>query len=237
MWSDWVLPRLRERGLGDGRLVRNAADVRDRRVERGRAAGRRRCSGRRNPVVATYARADWLDVRVSAVDEVDADGHVVRPAAALLTRPCRGSSRRSPATSGPRARRPGRTSWRTRPRAPGSASRSSRRARAAPSRVSWRTCPRWSRRPRSVRRSRWRRSRAGWWRRPRTPPAARASRSGSPSWRGTTEDGRRSGPRSPPPRRAGRAAQELRLFQRGQHGRFRAAVAAAAFLAEVLGDR
>ncbi len=34
--------------------------------------------------MATYARADWLDVRVSAVEELDADGHVAQTADAVL---------------------------------------------------------------------------------------------------------------------------------------------------------
>jgi nicotinamide-nucleotide amidase len=66
MWQDWVLPRLRERGLGQERVTRTyrltgigesaaAAQLGERLL---RAA---------NPVVATYARADAVDVRISAV--------------------------------------------------------------------------------------------------------------------------------------------------------------------------
>ncbi len=83
MWRDWVAPRLAGRGLGDGRLVRtlrtygigesHVAEVLGDLLRRGR-----------NPEVATYARADWLDVRISAVDEVGPDGTVLRPAAELL---------------------------------------------------------------------------------------------------------------------------------------------------------
>lgn len=83
MWRDWVLPRLGARGLGDGRVVRtlrtygigesHVAELLGDMLRRGR-----------NPEVATYARADWLDVRVSAVDEVAADGRVTRPASDLL---------------------------------------------------------------------------------------------------------------------------------------------------------
>ena len=83
MWRDWVLPRLRERGLGDGRLVRtlrtygigesHVADLLGEEMLRSA-----------NPVVATYARADWLDVRISAVDEVAADGQPTKPASAVL---------------------------------------------------------------------------------------------------------------------------------------------------------
>ena len=83
MWSDWALPRLRERRLGDGRVVRtlrtygigesHAAELLGDAVLR-----------RANPVVATYARADWLDVRVTAVDAPAADGVPARTAAAIL---------------------------------------------------------------------------------------------------------------------------------------------------------
>jgi molybdenum cofactor synthesis domain-containing protein len=78
MWQEWVLPRLRERGLGDGRVVRNLRTYgigESMVVDRLGDAWLRRA----NPVVATYAGADWLDIRVSAVDEVGPDG---RPAAA-----------------------------------------------------------------------------------------------------------------------------------------------------------
>lgn len=83
MWRDWVLPRFATRGLGDGRVVRtlrtygigesHVAELLGDMLRRGR-----------NPEVATYARADWLDIRVSAVDEVAPDGRVVRPAGELL---------------------------------------------------------------------------------------------------------------------------------------------------------
>ncbi len=83
MWTGWALPRLRERGLGDGRISRTlrlygigestVADL------LGDAMLRRA-----NPIVATYARADWLDVRISAVDEPAPDGGDGRPAAAIL---------------------------------------------------------------------------------------------------------------------------------------------------------
>jgi hypothetical protein len=83
MWRDWVVPRLEARGLGDGRVVRtlrtygigesHVAELLGDMLRRGR-----------NPEVATYARADWLDVRVSAVDEVAPDGSVARPAGELL---------------------------------------------------------------------------------------------------------------------------------------------------------
>jgi nicotinamide-nucleotide amidase len=83
MWSGWALPRLRRRGLGDGRLVRTLrlygigeSVVADR---LGDALLRRA-----NPIVATYARADWLDVRISAVDEADPAGGPPVTAAEIL---------------------------------------------------------------------------------------------------------------------------------------------------------
>lgn len=67
MWRDWVLPRLAERGIGQPQVVRTLrlygigeSQVADR---LGEAMLRRT-----NPVVATYARADAVDVRISAVD-------------------------------------------------------------------------------------------------------------------------------------------------------------------------
>ncbi len=83
MWRDWVLPRLRQRGLGDGRLVRTLRTygIGESHVAELLGEAMLRAA---NPVVATYARADWLDVRISAIDERDPDGRVVRPASAVL---------------------------------------------------------------------------------------------------------------------------------------------------------
>jgi nicotinamide-nucleotide amidase len=83
MWRDWVLPRLAARGLGDGRLVRTLRTYGIGESHVAELLGDTLLRGR-NPEVATYARADWLDVRVSAVDERGPDGGVTRPAAALL---------------------------------------------------------------------------------------------------------------------------------------------------------
>jgi nicotinamide-nucleotide amidase len=85
MWSGWVLPRLRARGLGDGRVVRTLRTygIGESVVAERLGEAMLRAA---NPVVATYARADWLDVRISAIDVVDADGPVVEPAADLLER-------------------------------------------------------------------------------------------------------------------------------------------------------
>jgi len=85
MWEGWVLPRLRERGLGDGRVVRTLRTygIGESHVAELLGEAMLRAA---NPVVATYARADWLDVRISAVDEIDAGGRVVRPAEDVLER-------------------------------------------------------------------------------------------------------------------------------------------------------
>jgi nicotinamide-nucleotide amidase len=83
MWRDWVLPRLAARGLGDGRMVRTLRTYGIGESHVAELLGDKLRPGR-NPAVATYARADWLDVRVSAVDERGPDGSVVRPASAVL---------------------------------------------------------------------------------------------------------------------------------------------------------
>ncbi len=83
MWRDWVLPRLRERGLGDGRLVRTLRTYGIGESHVAELLGEPMLRAA-NPVVATYARADWLDVRISAVDETTDDGGPGRQAAEVL---------------------------------------------------------------------------------------------------------------------------------------------------------
>jgi len=83
MWRDWVLPRLLQRGLGDGRLVRTLRTYGVGESQVAELLGELMLRAA-NPVVATYARADWLDVRISAVDDADASGRVTRPAAEVL---------------------------------------------------------------------------------------------------------------------------------------------------------
>ena len=73
MWTDWVLPRLRARGMGDGRVVRTLRTYGIGESQVAEMLGDTMLR-RANPVVATYARADWLDVRVSAVDDAAAAG-------------------------------------------------------------------------------------------------------------------------------------------------------------------
>jgi nicotinamide-nucleotide amidase len=83
MWRDWVLPRLHERGLGDGRVVRTLRTYGIGESQVAELLGEQMLRAA-NPVVATYARADWLDVRISAIDDTGVDGRVVRPAAEVL---------------------------------------------------------------------------------------------------------------------------------------------------------
>ena len=83
MWRDWVLPRLRARGLGEGRLVRTLRTYGIGESHVAELLGDERLRAP-NPEVATYARADWLDVRISAVDERDDDGGLARPATEVL---------------------------------------------------------------------------------------------------------------------------------------------------------
>ena len=66
MWQGWVLPRLRERGLGRERVTRTyrLTGIGESAVA---ALLGERLLRAENPVVATYARADAVDVRVSAV--------------------------------------------------------------------------------------------------------------------------------------------------------------------------
>jgi len=83
MWREWVVPRLRERGLGDGRLVQTLRTYGIGESHVAELLGEPMLRAA-NPVVATYARADWLDVRISAVDERDAGGRIVRSAREVL---------------------------------------------------------------------------------------------------------------------------------------------------------
>ncbi len=66
MWADWVMPRLRERGVG-----REVASLTYRLTGIGESAVAELLGDAllraRNPLVATYARADAVDVRISAV--------------------------------------------------------------------------------------------------------------------------------------------------------------------------
>ena len=85
MWTGWVLPRLRERGLGDGRIVRvlRTYGIGESSVVELLGEPVFRAA---NPAVATYARAEWLDLRISATDEIDGAGRVVQSADAIVAR-------------------------------------------------------------------------------------------------------------------------------------------------------
>jgi nicotinamide-nucleotide amidase len=79
MWQGWVLPRLEKRGLGRERITRTfrltgigESAVADRLGETLLRAS--------NPIVATYARADAVDVRISAIAEPR------HPAASLMAK-------------------------------------------------------------------------------------------------------------------------------------------------------
>ena len=66
MWQDWVLPRLHERGLGQERVTRTyrLTGIGESSVAALLGEPLLRAA---NPIVATYARADAVDVRISAV--------------------------------------------------------------------------------------------------------------------------------------------------------------------------
>jgi nicotinamide-nucleotide amidase len=68
MWDGWVLPRLRERGLGQERITRTyrLTGIGESAVAALLGEDLLRAE---NPVVATYARADAVDVRISAIAE------------------------------------------------------------------------------------------------------------------------------------------------------------------------
>lgn len=106
MWSDWVLPRLRERRLGDGRVVRTLRTYGIGESQVAELLGDAMLR-RANPVVATYARTDWLDVRISAVDEPAVDGVPASTADAILEE----TATRIRATLGDHVWAEGETSW------------------------------------------------------------------------------------------------------------------------------
>jgi nicotinamide-nucleotide amidase len=80
MWSEWVLPRLEARGLGTEIEIRTLrlTGIGESQVADLLGEALLRAS---NPVVATYARSDAVDVRISAVAEPSGDGRPPRTAA------------------------------------------------------------------------------------------------------------------------------------------------------------
>ncbi len=119
MWRDSVLPRLRDRGLGQERVTRTyrLAGIGESAVA---ALLGEKLLRAENPVVATYARSDAVDVRISAVAQAGREpAELVEEAAAAgpgrSRRPRLGSRHRhvagGPGTPARRARldrRPGR---------------------------------------------------------------------------------------------------------------------------------
>jgi nicotinamide-nucleotide amidase len=90
MWADHALPRLRSRGLGTDVAVRTyrLTGIGESQVAEILGEDLLRAS---NPEVATYARADAVDVRISATGDADAPGGprtaeaLVEAAAAIVT--------------------------------------------------------------------------------------------------------------------------------------------------------
>jgi len=80
MWSEWVLPRLEARGLGTEAEIRTLrlTGVGESQVADVLGDALLRAP---NPVVATYARSDAVDVRIAAVAETSTDGRPSRTAA------------------------------------------------------------------------------------------------------------------------------------------------------------
>jgi nicotinamide-nucleotide amidase len=82
MWADHALPRLRTRGLGTDIAVRTYRLMGIGESQVAEILGEELLRGK-NPEVATYARAEAVDVRISAVGDTDAAG-VARTAARLM---------------------------------------------------------------------------------------------------------------------------------------------------------
>jgi nicotinamide-nucleotide amidase len=83
MWTDWVLPRLAERGLGAGVEIRTLrlTGIGESQVAQLLGEPMLRAS---NPVVATYARAEAVDIRISATAEPGSGTSAGRTAAELV---------------------------------------------------------------------------------------------------------------------------------------------------------
>ncbi len=234
MWRDWVVPRLSARGLGDGRLVRTLRTYGIGESSVAEILGEPMLRAA-NPIVATYARADWLDVRISAVDERDAGDRVTRPAAEVL----------EVATADVRARlegfvrAEGETSWAD--LVAGAAERAGVRiaiielgtggalgdllAEVAAVERDVAYGPRTTPDP------------STWPAEAEAEAVARDARVEVGLALAAHDDGTQTVLRAAvaAPRAGWARTLDLRLFPRGPHGRFRAGVAAAAFLVEVLG--
>lgn len=84
MWADWVLGRLRRRGLGAPRAVRTLRTFGIGESQLVELLGAD-LLGAENPSVATYARSDAVDVVIVARDERSVGGRRGRSARALLS--------------------------------------------------------------------------------------------------------------------------------------------------------
>ena len=82
MWADHALPRLRSRGLGTDVAVRTYRLMGIGESQVAEILGEELLRNK-NPEVATYARAEAVDVRISAVGDIDATG-TERGAASLV---------------------------------------------------------------------------------------------------------------------------------------------------------
>jgi nicotinamide-nucleotide amidase len=67
MWRDWVVPRLEARGIGRGQVVRTLRLFGIGESQAANLLGEALLRAS-NPIVATYARTDAVDVRISATD-------------------------------------------------------------------------------------------------------------------------------------------------------------------------
>jgi nicotinamide-nucleotide amidase len=81
MWHDWVLPRLQDRGIGQGMAIRTLRTTGIGESQLAELLGEPLLRAT-NPSVATYARQDAVDIRISAVGTV-ADNGPARTAAQL----------------------------------------------------------------------------------------------------------------------------------------------------------
>lgn len=84
MWADEALPRLREQGLGSPFAARTFRTTGIGESQLAEVLGEAVLRAT-NPQVATYARADAVDIRVSAFDGPDADGTARRAAEHVAT--------------------------------------------------------------------------------------------------------------------------------------------------------
>ena len=238
MWRDWVLPRLRERGLGDGRLVRTLRTYGIGESHVAELLGEPMLRAA-NPVVATYARADWLDVRISAVDEVDADGQG-RARRRGQCSPTAEDDDPRPMLAG-HVRAEGETTWAD--LVAEAAARAGVRFAVVEAGTHGALGALLAEVPALERESR---PRAGGGPRRRDDGPSRTRPWRSPAMPGVEiglalvahTDGTQTLLRAAvaAPGAGWSRVLDLRLFQHGAHGRFRAGVAAAAFLAEVLGE-